>query len=66
MPASRRLSNQVVAPNEKERPPGNADARDRALFEKLRDHLFRLDDVVQCTKCRRRFDIPSHQTMVFL
>ena len=50
----------------KERPPGNADARDRALFEKLRDHLFRLDDVVQCTKCRRRFDIPSHQTMVFL
>ena len=50
----------------KERPPGNADARDKALFEKLRDHLFRLDDFVQCTKCRRRFEIPSHQTMVFL
>ena len=50
----------------KERPPGNADARDKALFEKLCDHLFRLDDFVQCTKCRRRFEIPSHQTMVFL
>ena len=50
----------------KERPPGNADARDRALFEKLRDHLFRLDDFVNCSKCRRRFEIPSHQTMVFL
>lgn len=50
----------------KERLPPNADARDRALFEKLRDHLFRLDDFVNCTKCRRRFEIPSHQTMVFL
>jgi uncharacterized protein YbaR (Trm112 family) len=46
-------------------PPG-ADARDRAMYEKLRDHLFRLDDMVNCTKCRRRFEIPSHQTMVFL
>ena len=50
----------------KERPPSGADARDRALFEKLRDHLFRLDDFVNCTRCRRRFEIPSHQTMVFL
>ena len=39
---------------------------DRALFEKLRDHLYRLDDMVNCTKCRRRFEIPSHQSMVFL
>jgi uncharacterized protein YbaR (Trm112 family) len=50
----------------KERPPQGADARDRALFDKLRDHLFRLDDFVNCSKCRRRFEIPSHQTMVFL
>jgi len=39
---------------------------DRALFEKLRDHLYRLDDMVNCMKCRRRFEIPSHQSMVFL
>jgi sarcosine oxidase delta subunit len=50
----------------KERPPQGADARDRALFDKLRDHLFRIDDYANCTKCRRRFEIPSHQTMVFL
>jgi hypothetical protein len=50
----------------KERLPGGADARDRALFEKLRDHLYRVDDVVTCVKCRRRFEIPSHQSMVFL
>ncbi len=50
----------------KDRVPNGADARDRALFEKVRDHLYRVDDVVNCTKCRRRFDIPSHQSMVFL
>ena len=50
----------------KDRLPPGADARDRALYEKLRDHLFRPDDMVNCTKCRRRFEIPSHQTMVFL
>jgi uncharacterized protein YbaR (Trm112 family) len=50
----------------KERMPGSGDARDRALFEKLRDHLYRVDDTVTCSKCRRRFEIPSHQTMVFL
>ena len=50
----------------KERPPGGADARDKAMFEKLRDHLYRVDDTVTCTKCRRRFEIPSHQSMVFL
>src|SRR4029079_13440024 len=29
-------------------PPG-ADERDRAMFAKLRDHLYRLDDMVNCT-----------------
>jgi len=50
----------------KERMPGGGDARDRALFEKLRDHLYRVDDSVMCSKCRRRIDIPSLQSMVFL
>ena len=50
----------------KDRLPPGADARDRAMYEKLRDHLFRLDDFMNCTRCRRRFEIPSHQTMVFL
>lgn len=50
----------------KDRLPPNADERDRALFGKLRDHLFRVDDFVQCQRCRRRIEIPSHQSMVFL
>ena len=40
--------------------------RATAIYDKLRDHLFRIDDVVTCSRCRRRFEIPSHQTMVFL
>jgi hypothetical protein len=51
----------------KDRPPGGAaDPREKAMFEKMRDHLYRVDDFVNCTRCRRRFEIPSHQTMVFL
>jgi uncharacterized protein YbaR (Trm112 family) len=50
----------------KDRVPPNADARDRAMFEKLRDHLFRVDDFFVCNRCRRRHDIPSQHTMVLL
>jgi hypothetical protein len=46
-------------------PPG-ANERDRALYAKLRDHLYRVNDFVNCTRCRRRFAILSHQSMVFL
>jgi hypothetical protein len=49
----------------KERIQSN-DQRDRAMLAKLRDHLFRVDDFVNCTRCRRRFEIPSHQSMIFL
>ncbi|MPY86409.1 MAG: hypothetical protein GEU99_00630 [Luteitalea sp.] len=50
----------------KERVPAGADARDRALFAKLRDYLLRVDDEVVCARCRRRFEIPSQQSLVFL
>ena len=36
------------------------------MFEKLREHLFRVDDFVNCVRCRRRVEIPSHQSMIFL
>jgi hypothetical protein len=55
-----------VRRSKKDRLPGGADERDRALFAKVRDHLFRVDDVVSCVRCRRRFEIPSHQSMIFL
>jgi DNA-directed RNA polymerase subunit RPC12/RpoP len=50
----------------KDRLPAGADERDRALFAKLRDYLLRLDDEVVCARCRRRFEIPSQHSLVFL
>ena len=45
--------------------PRGAGERDRAMFGKLRNYMVRLDDVVSCQKCRRRFEIPSHQSLAF-
>lgn len=46
-------------------PPG-ADARDRETFASLRDYLIRIDVEVMCAKCKRRIEIPAHQSLVFL
>ena len=50
----------------KAQPPPGADARDRAIFEKSKDHLIRVDDDVTCKTCGKRFEIPSHRGLVFL
>ena len=50
----------------KDRIPQGADERDRAMYAKLRDYLIRIDDDITCDKCRRRIEIPSHQSLVFL
>ena len=42
-----------VRRTKKEQMPRGGDERDRALFAKLRDHLYRMDDFVNCTRCRR-------------
>ena len=55
-----------VVRTRKDRIPPGADERDRALYAKLRDYLIRVDDDVTCKTCQKRFEIPSHQTMVFL
>ena len=46
--------------------PEGADARDRAIFGKSKDHLIRVDDDVTCKSCGKRFEIPSHSGIVFL
>jgi hypothetical protein len=46
--------------------PAGGDARDRSLFEKSRDHLIRLDVDVTCRTCGKKFEIPSHRSLVFL
>lgn len=52
----------------KKQPPRGANERDRAQYEKSRDYMVRVDDVLMCknNRCRRRFDIPSSQTVVFI
>ena len=46
-------------------PPG-ADERDRAMFAKLRSYMIRTDDVITCSTCRKRFEVPTHQSLFFL
>ncbi len=48
-------------------PPGGSDL-DRAKFAKATDYLVRVDNQVTCPnlRCRKRFDIPSDQTVVIL
>jgi hypothetical protein len=36
------------------------------LYAKLRDYMIRVDDVLHCQSCRTRFEVPSHQSLVFL
>ena len=55
-----------VRRTKKDRLPPGADERDRAMFPKLRSYLVRTDDVVICATCRQRFEVPSHQSLVFL
>ncbi len=42
--------------------------RDRMQYEKSRDYMVRVDDQLMCknNRCRRRFEIPSSQTVVFI
>ncbi len=48
--------------------PRGAGEQDRARFQKSRDYMVRVDDVLVCKnmRCRRRFDIPNMQTVVFI
>jgi len=55
-----------VVNTRKDRLPGGADERDRALYAKLRDYMVRVDDSVTCKTCGKKFDIPSQHSMVFI
>jgi hypothetical protein len=52
----------------KKQSPRSGNQDDRMRFDKSRDYLLRLDDVLMCKnmRCRKRFDIPSSQTVVFI
>ena len=48
--------------------PPRADADDRARFQKARDYMVRVDDVVRCNnpRCGKRIEITSLQSVILL
>ena len=50
----------------KDRLPSGADEQDRAMYAKLRNYMIRVDDVLTCKRCQRKFEIPSQQSIVFV
>ncbi len=51
--------------SKKDRLPAGANDEDRAKFAKVRDYLLRLDDMVTCKACGKRFEIPSQHSLMF-
>ena len=50
----------------KHQPPRGANEMDRARFQKSRDYMVRVDDMLVCSRCCKRFDIPNSQSVVFI
>ena len=52
----------------KKQEPRNLNEHDRARFRKSQDYMVRVDDMLVCrnTRCRKRFEIPSSQSVVFI
>lgn len=48
--------------------PRTSNERDKAQINNSRDYMVRVDDVLMCknNRCRKRFDIPNSQTIVFI
>ena len=57
-----------VTRTKKKSPPKNLNEQDRARFAKSRDYMVRVDDMLMCKnmRCRKRFEIPSSQSVVFI
>ncbi|HJU55383.1 MAG TPA: hypothetical protein VJ715_12455 [Pyrinomonadaceae bacterium] len=47
-------------------PPRGMNEQDRARFAKSRDYMVRIDDMLACRSCRKRFEIPNSQSVVFI
>lgn len=46
--------------------PPHATEEDRMRFAQARDYLVRVDDVLSCKRCRKRIEITSLQSVIFL
>ncbi|HEX8891126.1 MAG TPA: hypothetical protein VF779_18405 [Pyrinomonadaceae bacterium] len=52
----------------KSAPPRGMNELDRTRFAKSRDYMVRIDDMLACKnmRCRKRFEIPNSQSVVFI
>jgi hypothetical protein len=52
----------------KKNSPRNLNEQERRQMEKSRDYMVRVDDMLMCRnmRCRKRFEIPSAQSIVFI
>lgn len=52
----------------KKQPPRGLNEQQKAQFNKSRDYMVRVDDMLACRnlRCRKRFEIPSSQSVVFI
>jgi len=52
----------------KRQEPRNMGHEDRIQYQKSKDYMVRIDDMLACKnmRCRRRFEIPSSQSVVFI
>ncbi len=57
-----------VTRRKKRQEPRNMSQQDRSQFQKSRDYMVRVDDMLMCKnmRCRKRFEIPSSQSVVFI
>jgi hypothetical protein len=48
--------------------PRGINEHEKAQFSKSRDYMVRVDDMLMCKnmRCRKRFEIPSSQSVVFI
>ncbi len=48
--------------------PRGISEQERARFDKSRDYMVRMDDQLMCKnmRCRKRFEIPNSQSIVFI
>ncbi len=48
--------------------PRHLNEQDRRQMDKSRDYMVRVDDMLMCKniRCRKRFEIPSAQSIVFI
>ena len=52
----------------KRQAPRGLNEHQRSQFHNSRDYMVRIDDTLNCSnnRCRRRFEIPSSQSVVFI